>query len=261
MKYGFCHLSVIPGRLDPSDPSEMITQVLFGDHFKVIEERAKWVKIRNAFDKYESWIDRKQLFEISKEEYTLIDEEKYPKLSSELVGVIRNEDDEIVPILLGATLPGINDDLSFEVQGKSFVFDGSISTTKKNELKVRLIENAYMFMNAPYLWGGKTPFGIDCSGLSQMVYKLNGIHLPRDAYQQAEKGITLSFVEEAEPGDLAFFDDAEGNITHVGILLENNLIIHASGKVRVDPIDHQGIFNKELNNYSHKLRLIKKIIK
>ena len=141
------------------------------------------------------------------------------------------------------------------------MFDGSISTTKKNELKVRLIENAYMFMNAPYLWGGKTPFGIDCSGLSQMVYKLNGIHLPRDAYQQAEKGITLSFVEEAEPGDLAFFDDAEGNITHVGILLENNLIIHASGKVRVDPIDHQGIFNKELNNYSHKLRLIKKIIK
>ena len=117
-----------------------------------------------------------------------------------------------------------------------------------------------MYLNAPYLWGGKTPFGIDCSGFTQMVYKLNGFALPRDAYQQAEIGETLSFVEEAEPGDLAFFDDDEGNIIHVGMVLEQGTIIHASGKVRIDALDHQGIYNKELKNYSHKLRLIKKII-
>ena len=120
-----------------------------------------------------------------------------------------------------------------------------------------LIENAMMYLNSPYLWGGRTPFGIDCSGLSQMVYRLNGIDLPRDADEQAEVGTTLSFVEESDPGDLAFFDNAEGKIVHVGIILENNHIVHASGKVRIDRIDQQGIFNTDLGNHTHKLRLIK----
>jgi cell wall-associated NlpC family hydrolase len=117
-----------------------------------------------------------------------------------------------------------------------------------------------LFLNAPYLWGGKTPFGIDCSGFTQTVYKLNGIKLLRDAYQQAEQGETLSFVEEAEAGDLAFFDNEEGRIVHVGIVLDNNKIIHASGKVRIDGFDHHGIFNNEKRDYSHKLRLLKRIV-
>jgi cell wall-associated NlpC family hydrolase len=115
-------------------------------------------------------------------------------------------------------------------------------------------------LNAPYLWGGKTPFGIDCSGFTQMVYKLNGYHLSRDASQQATQGEALSFIEESEPGDLAFFDNEEGNIIHVGIIMENNYIIHASGKVRVDRLDHLGIFNPETQKHTHKLRVIKKII-
>jgi len=117
-----------------------------------------------------------------------------------------------------------------------------------------------MYLNAPYLWGGRSPFGIDCSGFTQVIYKLNGFKLPRDASQQATIGETLSFIEESESGDLAFFDNEEGNIIHVGIMLENNNIIHASGKVRIDKIDHQGIFNSETNTYSHRLRLIKKIL-
>jgi cell wall-associated NlpC family hydrolase len=117
-----------------------------------------------------------------------------------------------------------------------------------------------MYLNAPYLWGGKTPFGIDCSGFTQMVYKLNGYHLLRDASQQASQGIPLSFIEESEPGDLAFFDNEEGNIIHVGIMMENNYIIHASGKVRIDRLDHLGIYNADTNRHTHKLRVIKKII-
>ena len=138
-----------------------------------------------------------------------------------------------------------------------YQFDGL--TTPGFTQKKKLIENALMYLNAPYLWGGRSPLGIDCSGFTQMVYRLQGINLPRDAYQQAEVGTTLSFIEESDPGDLAFFDNNEGKITHVGIILEENHIIHASGKVRIDRIDQQGIFNTEIGTHTHKLRLIKSI--
>ncbi len=126
--------------------------------------------------------------------------------------------------------------------------------------RAALIENAYLYLHAPYLWGGKSPFGIDCSGFTQMVFKLNGKLLKRDAYQQAEEGETLSFLEEAEEGDLAFFDNEDGKIIHVGIVLRDFKIIHASGKVRIDSLDHEGIFNSETQKYSHRLRLIKRVI-
>ena len=138
-----------------------------------------------------------------------------------------------------------------------YKFDGP--TTTGFTTKEKLVGNALIYLNTPYLWGGRSPFGIDCSGFTQVVYRLQGISLPRDAYQQAEIGTTLSFIEESEPGDLAFFDNNEGKIIHVGIILENNHIIHASGKVRIDRIDQQGIFNKEKGQHTHKLRLIKSI--
>src|SRR5690606_32644982 len=123
-----------------------------------------------------------------------------------------------------------------------------------------LIETALLYLNTPYLWGGKTPFGIDCSGFTQMVYKLNGYKLLRDASQQATQGEALSFIEESEPGDLAFFDNHEGIITHVGIIMEDNYIIHAHGKVRIDRLDHSGIFNYDTRSHTHRLRVIKRII-
>ena len=110
------------------------------------------------------------------------------------------------------------------------------------------------------MWGGKSPFGIDCSGLVQCVYQLHGVQLPRDAHQQATHGQTLGFIDESEPGDLAFFDDDEGKIIHVGLLLENNYILHAHGKVRIDRIDQTGIYNVDTQQHTHKLRIIKKMI-
>lgn len=257
MKYGICHLSIIPCRIEPSDASEMVSQLLFGEHYKVIDERAKWVKIRNAWDNYEGWIDRKQFLEVNKTKYTEYDKGKSFACAMDLVGVT-NAHQSMQPIVIGSSLPCIAEDNTLLIGDEQYAYDGLVFKESSKE-KARIVENAYMFLNAPYLWGGRSPFGIDCSGFSQVVYKLNGYKLPRDAYQQAEVGLTLSFVEEAEPGDLAFFDNEEGRIIHVGVLLADNYIIHASGKVRVDRIDHQGIFNVNTKSYTHKLRLIKRI--
>ncbi|MCB9173933.1 MAG: C40 family peptidase [Flavobacteriales bacterium] len=260
MKYGICHLSVVPCRFEPSDRSEMVTQLLFGETVKIYEEKkGDWRRIKTAFDDYDCWVDKKQITEIPIEEFDDING-KSRVLSGELVHVIHNKStEEFIPIVLGSFLPNYNKNkVSFNVT--DYIFDGLTFDTSKESLKNKLVENAYLYLNTPYLWGGRSPFGIDCSGFTQLLYKLNGVKLPRDASQQAKVGQTLSFVEESEAGDLAFFDNEEGNIIHVGMVLENNRIIHASGKVRIDRLDHQGIYNVDTNKYSHRLRLIKKIL-
>ena len=172
-----------------------------------------------------------------------------------MIDYISAPNNTLLPIPLGASLSFLNHS---DINTAQFEFEG----TKANGIqdKSKLINTAFLYLNAPYLWGGKTPFGIDCSGFTQMVYKLNGYNLFRDASQQATQGEALSFIEESEPGDLAFFDNEEGNIIHVGIIMENNYIIHASGKVRIDRLDHLGIFNPETQKHTHKLRVIKKVI-
>ncbi|MBU2949278.1 C40 family peptidase [Tamlana agarivorans] len=249
MQYGICNLSIVPLRNEPSDPSELVSQVLYGEIFKIIEQRKKWSKIRLAFDSYEGWIDNKQYIEISEENYKTIDRENI-KLSTDLVEFIEDENQQIFPISIGSTLNGLT--------LINHLYDGS---SIQNQLeKSNIIQIAFLYLNSPYLWGGKTPFGIDCSGFTQMVYKLNGYKLLRDASQQATQGEALSFIEESEPGDLAFFDNSEGTIIHVGIIMEDNYIIHAHGKVRIDRLDHSGIYNVDKNEHTHKLRVIKKVI-
>jgi len=249
MQYGITHLSIVPLRHEPSDPSELVSQVLYGDCFKVLEQRKKWSKIRLAFDKYEGWIDNKQYIEISEDMYKNLSSETL-NVSADLVEYITTKEGHLNLIPLGATLNGLS--------LLNHKFDGDLLTGKQQ--KENLISTAYMYLNAPYLWGGKTPFGIDCSGFTQMVYKLNGYKIFRDASQQATQGEALSFIEESEPGDLAFFDNNEGIITHVGIIMKDNYIIHAHGCVRIDRLDHTGIFNTERNVHTHKLRVIKRIV-
>ena len=160
-----------------------------------------------------------------------------------------------MPVSLGSDLSY----LTFaDINSQQLTFDGTMITGIQP--KTNLLKTAFLYLNAPYLWGGKTPFGIDCSGFTQMVYRLNGYNIPRDASQQAKIGEPLSFIEESEVGDLAFFDNEEGNIIHVGIIMENNYIIHAHGKVRIDRLDHLGILNIDSGRHTHKLRVIKKII-
>ncbi|GAA0871736.1 C40 family peptidase [Gangjinia marincola] len=249
MQYGICPLSIVPLRFEPHDPSEMVTQVLYGEFFKVLEQRKKWSKIRLAYDQYEGWIDDKQYLEITKEEFSSL-QKITPKFTADLMDFVYTEQEQLISIPLGATVSS--------ALFLKHLHEGNITTGKQG--KVQLITTALLYQNTPYLWGGKTTSGIDCSGFTQMVYKINGYSLLRDASQQATQGEALSFIEESEPGDLAFFDNKEGNIIHVGIIMKDNYIIHAHGKVRIDRIDHTGIFNTETKEYSHQLRVIKKII-
>ena len=254
MKFGVSILSIVPMRSEPSDLSEMVNQILFGEQYKIPEQRKKFSRIRLSHDRYEGWICNKQVNEVDKETYkNLLSTKKI--YTTDILDIIKS--DSFQTIVLGSVLPELNK-YKFSISSNTYSFEGEWSSKLTD--KQMIVENAMMFLNSPYLWGGRTPFGIDCSGFSQIVYRLNGIDLPRDAYQQADIGTTLSFVEESEAGDLAFFDNNDGKIIHVGIVLENNHIIHASGKVRIDRIDQQGIFNIEEGIHTHKLRLIKSII-
>lgn len=252
--FGICNLAIVPVRAEASDKSEMISQLLFGDYFTILESTPKWIKIKGAFDNYEGWIDSKQYQTINENQFQIL-ENSENIYNGELIDFISYANNQLMPIPLGSSLTFL--DIN-EINVSNFQFEGLKECGVKD--KSNLLKTAFLYLNAPYLWGGKTPFGIDCSGFTQMVYKINGYKLLRDASQQATQGEPLSFIEESEPGDLAFFDNDEGNIIHVGIMMENNYIIHASGKVRIDRIDHLGIYNAETGRHTHKLRVIKKLI-
>lgn len=253
MKYAICQVSVSPLRAEPSDRSEMVTQILFGEKAEVLETKKNWIKIKADFDGYEGWADQKQFLEITEEEFNSIQNDKFASESFNLAV----DNDMPLTLPMAAHLCNLNQG-KIKFGNKEIQYLGEFH--EGNFPKSEIPYLVSMYLNTPYLWGGKSVFGIDCSGFVQQVYKFCGVKLPRDAYQQAEIGEALSFVEEAEPGDLAFFDNPEGRIIHVGIILEENKIIHAHGKVRIDPIDITGIFNTDTQTYSHKLRVIRQIL-
>ena len=250
MPHGICHLSVIPVRALADNASEMVTQLLYGDHFKILESKKYWSRIRIAFDGSEGWIQKNQFKEIAAEQLKSIEELKNNKFSSDLVSFASGDNSMLIPVLLGSAISN--------AEILAHKFEGSF--LNGNASKENLVKTAMFYLHAPFLWGGKTPFGIDDSGLSQMVYRINGHNLPRKAAEQAMEGESLSFIEESEPGDLAFFDDKEGNINHVGIIMKDNYIIHSYAEVRIDRLDHTGIFNADERRYTHSLRVIKKIV-
>ncbi len=249
MLFGICLLSIVPMRAEAKDTSELVSQVIYGESFKIIEQRANWSLIKLSFDNYKGWIDNKQLVEISETVYdsTISEANIY---SSDLIEFIQINNKGLLTIPFGSTLNSIK------------LFDHSFdgNTTKTIQPKENLVKTSLLFINSPYLWGGRTPFGIDCSGFTQIIYKINGYKIDRDAKDQVNIGVSLSFIEESEPGDLAFFDNKEGDIVHVGIIMKDNHIIHAHGQVRIDRLDQTGIYNVDTKKHTHKLRVIKKII-
>lgn len=250
IKKGICIQTLIPVRQEPSECSEMITQLLFGDLYTILETNHKWAYVEANSDKYCGWIDLKLVNEISLNEFETLLNSTH-KILSKPLSHLKKSDSTLMPIVAGSTFYS-NSEKGFCINNTCFSYP---EDTTLDTLDIESIST--QFINAPYLWGGKSMLGIDCSGLTQVVFKIVDIQLPRDASEQAKKGTTVSFISEAKVGDLAFFDNEEGKIIHVGIILNNNRIIHASGLVRIDKIDHQGIFNIDTKEYSHKLRIIK----
>lgn len=257
MNYGICPLSVVPVRSSASDKSEMVSQLLFGETVEFLEKKGNWARIRCTWDNYIGWVDSNQIKALPYSDIKRFNHNF--AYSLELVQGAMG-DGHYLPITIGATLPEF-DGLHFRLNGSSFTFSGQAISPNETTLTADLIlKIARRYLYAPYLWGGRSPLGIDCSGFSQIVFKMGGLALPRDASEQVHVGSMVDFNEQAQPADLAFFENRKGNISHVGIMLNKDEIIHASGQVRIDKIDHFGIFNETTQKYSHKLRVIKRLL-
>ncbi len=234
MKKYYCSVSVSPIRADISEKSEMTSQILYGETCEITETEGLYSKIKMDFDGYEGWINSTVL----------------KKENSEISKNILTQSYGVFDLPEGKNLLSLGSEVTFETE----------NLVDKNNLRDSLVETAKKFLNVPYLWGGRSYFGIDCSALVQLVYKIHGIALPRDADKQAEIGEARDFIEESEPGDLAFFEDETGFISHVGLVLSPFELIHASGKVRIDSLDFSGIYNAEKNKHTHKLRMVKTLL-
>ncbi len=258
-QFGFCALSILPVRAEASERSEMVNQLLFGDTYEIIDSFNGWKVIRGSLDQYEGFIDEKQNLCISGEEYARL-QTAQRFFTKELVArVTETTAKSYLNVLFGSSLPGY-DNGTIRVGEKEYRYDGEYTRPAKEVNREDLVNTVKKYLWSPYLWGGRSPFGIDCSGLIQAVFHIHGMSLHRDASYQAKQGTTLNLVSEAQPGDLAFFDNEEEQIVHVGMFIEGDKIIHASGHVRIDNIDHHGIFNEELKKYTHELRLVKRMI-
>ncbi|NQY08073.1 MAG: C40 family peptidase [Flavobacteriales bacterium] len=255
MEYGIAALSMIPVRSEQGDTKEMITQLLFGDHYAILEAENGWTKIKLGYDGYIGWIDTKQVTSITKFDYIDLDNKQHP-VAYHLIWWM-TKDNANFPIPLGSTLPFF-DGMQCVVSEEKYALRTSYNEENTFD-KTKITEVARMYLGAPYLWGGKSLFGIDCSGLTQMVYKICNIKISRDAKEQVLEGTKINTLDESEPGDLAFFNNEEDKITHVGIILKNKEILHASGVVKINKMDKKGIKSEDLKDYTHTLHSIRRL--
>lgn len=252
MQYGLINLAIVPLREEPAHRSQQVSQLLFGEWFTVLDTEQDWLKIKTESDHYEGYIQTIQSVLVNKKDYEkhLL---KTVLFTQEPVTIIsKKADNSLLYLPAGSGIAGIENNVFM-------LGENEYQLQNKLQPKINsLIDFARTYLNTPYLWGGRTHFGIDCSGFAQSVYRSQNIQLKRDAWQQAEQGEIVDFLQAALSGDLAFFDNEAGRIVHVGIMLNNEQIVHASGKVKIDRIDDQGIYSEEQKKYTHRLRIIKR---
>jgi cell wall-associated NlpC family hydrolase len=258
---GISLYSVIPVRTEAREGAEQSTQILFGETFDILEQIPRWNRIKLESDGQEGWVDAKMICPMKPEEYASYSE-AYKEAAMVVFPVayaVSENNGQTIPLTAGTRLTRYTKG-RFEVLGVGFRIDPSMVTEQPKELTGdALLQTVRFFLNVPYLWGGKNGLGLDCSGFTQIIMSLFGRKLLRNASEQATQGNAVTELSEARAGDLAFFDHEDGKITHVGIVIDPERIIHCSGRVKVEKLDFNGIFNAEKGEYSHHLVQIRRI--
>ena len=255
--FGICRLAMVPLRSKPSDTSEMVSQLLFGEHYQVLSATpdGKWLQIKTHFDHYTAWLDFKQHHTISSEYFHQINYSDYQIITDLTTPVVL--EGESTNLVMGGIVPISSNELFSS--SSVLQFSGQAKPIGEKLSAGELLAMGLKYLNTPYLWGGRSPFGIDCSGLVQQVFRIAGHSLPRDSRDQIKAGSPVSSLGEITAGDLAFFADDHGKVNHVGIILEDHEILHASGKVRIDRLQEAGIWDG--NQITHKMKTIKRVLK
>ena len=253
--------SIVPLRAEAREGAEQLTQMLFGETCTILEEKPRWNRIKLDSDGQEGWADSKMITPMSEKEYHAYKKEyaSAATISYPMAYAISENNGQTIPLTAGTRLTNYQNG-RFEVLGVGFRIDANMVITQPLELQEStLLQTVRFFLNVPYLWGGKNAIGMDCSGFTQVIMSLFGKSLPRNASEQVALGEKIANLSEAKAGDLAFFDHNEGKISHVGLVIDSERVIHCSGRVKVEKLDLNGIFNAENGDYSHHLVSIKRI--